>query len=73
MRKFYVLCSSLLGVMLMFSGCESTQGIGTDNTANTETVIAADLENEDVLSSDNEGTSDNSNPAEGERDRKSVV
>lgn len=66
MRKNYILCSSLIAVMLMFSGCESTQGIDTGSTANTETVIAADSENEDVLSSDNEGTSDNSNPAEGE-------
>ena len=53
MRKNYILCSSLIAVMLMFSGCESTQGIDTGSTANTETVIAADSENEDVLSSDN--------------------
>ena len=66
MRKNYILCSSLIAVMLMFSGCESTQGVDTGSTVNTETVIAADSENEDVLSSDNEGTSDNSNPAESE-------
>ena len=53
MRKFYVLYSSLLAVMLMFSGCESTQGVDTGSTVNTETVIAADSENEDILSSDN--------------------
>ena len=53
MRKFYVLCSSLLAVMLMFSGCESTQGVDTGSTVNTETVIAADSESEDILSSDN--------------------
>ena len=53
MRKNYILCSSLIAVMLMFSGCESTQGVDTGSTVNTETVIAADSENEDVLSSDN--------------------
>ncbi len=66
MKKIFLLCSSLIAVMLMFSGCESTQGVDTGSTVNTETVIAGNSENEDVLSSDNDGAVDDSDTSDGE-------
>ena len=66
MKKIFLLCSSLIAVMLVFSGCESTQGVDTGSTVNTETVIAGNSENEDVLSSDNDGAVDESDTSDGE-------
>ena len=66
MKKIIFLCSSLIAVMLMFSGCESTQGADSGSTVNTETVIAGNSENENVLSSDNDGTVDDSDTSDGE-------
>ena len=66
MKKILLLCSSLIAVMLMFSGCESTQGVDTGSTVNTETVIAGNSENEDFLSSDNDGAVDDSDTSDGE-------